>query len=96
MNIEDTFKYLIGGYYGISEMDNYPLKEFALKDVEIYITNFVKENYIKDYNYKEEAMQYKDKTSLKTKLQDSLIVLNKMNYNIELILLIKEKLLDLN
>ena len=33
MSIEDQFKWLVGGYYGIREMDNYELKVFVLKQI---------------------------------------------------------------
>ena len=32
MELEDQFRYLVGGYYGVALMDEYPLKEFILKD----------------------------------------------------------------
>ena len=55
MNIKDTFKYLVGAYYGIREMDNYELKEYVLKDIENYIRDFVKDNYIENFDYEKEA-----------------------------------------
>ena len=30
MELKDQFKYLVGGYYGITYMDEYPLKEYVL------------------------------------------------------------------
>ena len=39
MELENQFKYLVGGYYGVSLMDNYPLKEYMLKEIEEYIIN---------------------------------------------------------
>ena len=33
----NQFRYLVGGYYGVSLMDEYDLKEFMLKDIENYI-----------------------------------------------------------
>ena len=32
MELEDQFRYLVGGYYGVNLMDEYPLKEYILKD----------------------------------------------------------------
>ena len=92
MVLDDTFRYLVGAYYGISEMDEYDLKEYVLKDIEEYIRSFVKQNPIKNFNYKEEASRVMFDRELKTKLQDSLIVLPKVNASTELILLVKERL----
>ncbi|MGN1372082.1 MAG: hypothetical protein ACI4XM_07415 [Candidatus Coprovivens sp.] len=92
MVLDDTFRYLVGAYYGISEMDEYDLKEYVLKDIEEYIRSFVKQNSIKNFNYKEEANRVMCDRELKTKLQDSLIVLPKVNASTELILLVKERL----
>ncbi|HIS17444.1 MAG TPA: hypothetical protein IAC02_02395 [Candidatus Coprovivens excrementavium] len=95
MNIKDTFKYLVGAYYGIREMDNYELKEYVLKDIENYIRDFVKDNYIENLDYEKEARIIEDEMELKTKLQDSLIVLPKVNAPMELVLLVKARLKEL-
>ena len=79
MNLEDTFRYMVGAYYGVSEMDEYDLKEYILKDIEEYITQFIKENPIKNFDYKKEASEVESNRELKTKLQDSLVVLPKVN-----------------
>ena len=92
MNLKDTYRYLVGAYYGISEMDEYDLKEYILKDIEEYIKSFLKDNPIKNFNYKEEAELVNIEKSLKTKLQDSLVVLPKVNASTELILLVKARL----
>lgn len=91
----DTFRYLVGAYYGIAEMDNYELKEYVLKDIENYIKDFLKENKIDSIDYEEEAKNVESELSLKTKLQDSLIVLPKVNAPMELILLVKSRLKEL-
>ena len=88
MKLEDQYRCLIEAYYGVVEMDEYDLKIYALKD----ILNFVNEYKIDNFNYKKEAEYIKDNVSIKTKLQSSLLLLNKMNYKMELILLIKDKL----
>ena len=95
MDLKDTFRYLVGAYYGVSEMDNYELKEYVLKDIEEYIKSFILENPIKDFNYRSEASLVNDELSLKTKLQDSLIVLPKVNASMELILLVKARLKEI-
>lgn len=92
MKLEDQYRCLIEAYYGVGEMDEYDLKIYALKDIEDYILSFVNEYKIDNFNYKQEAEYIKDNVSIKTKLQSSLILLNKMNYKMELILLIKDKL----
>lgn len=92
MELENQFRYLVGGYYGVSLMDEYSLKEYVLKDIENYIRDFIEINPIDNFNYKEEALIIKDTVSERVKLQDALLVLNKMNGPMDLVLLIKEKL----
>ena len=92
MELEDQFRYLVGGYYGVSLMDEYSLKEFVLKDIENYIKNFIETNPIDNFNYLEEALKVKETRTEKTKLQDALLVLNKINGSMDLIFLIKERL----
>lgn len=96
MDLKDQFKYLVGGYYGITYMDDYPLKEYVLKDIENYIKDFIEINPIDNFNYQEEAKKYEEELSEITKLQDSLIVLNKINASMELVLLVKSRLKKLN
>ena len=96
MDLKDQFKYLVGGYYGITYMDEYPLKEYVLKDIENYIKDFLEINPIDNFNYQEAAEKYEEELSEITKLQDSLIVLNKINASMELVLLVKERLKKLN
>lgn len=95
MTLEDEFKLLVGGYYGVQEMDEYKLKEYVLKDIEEYIKNFIALNPIANYNYREVAEMIQDTISLKVKLQDSLLVLRKINGPLELILMIKAKIEEL-
>ena len=63
MDLKDQFKYLVGGYYGVTYMDDYPLKEFVLKDIENYIKDFIEINPIDNFNYKEEAIKYEEELS---------------------------------
>jgi hypothetical protein len=95
MDLKDTYKYLVGAYCGIQEMDNYPLKEFVLKDINDYIEQFIEENPIPNFDYEKEREQINEELSLKTKLQDSLLVLPKVNASIELILLVKARLKEI-
>lgn len=95
MELEDTFRYLVGAYFGVAEMDNYDLKEYVLKDIEQYIKDFINENPINGFDYEKEARLVEEERSIKTKLQDSLIVLPKVNASMELILLVKAKLKEI-
>ena len=95
MDLKDQFKYLVGGYYGIKELDEYNVKEYLLKEVEDYIRDFFKQNPIQGFNYEKEAEKIKDHMSLKTKLQDALIVLNKVEAPIEVTIIVKRRLKEL-
>ena len=92
MDLKDEFKYLVCGYYGIREMEEYDLKIYVLKDIENYIRDYIETNPIDNYDYKKEAEKINDELSLKTKLQDSLLVLNKIDAPIKLILMVKQRL----
>ena len=91
MNLRDQYRLLVSGYYGVYEMDEYPVKDYVLEDIEQYIKDFIVANPIDNFNYREEAEKLKD-VDLKTKLQDALIILNRINASIELILLVKKRL----
>ena len=73
-------------------MDEYPLKEFVLKDIDNYIKNFIETNPIKNFNYKEDREYIKDNYSEKVKLQDALIVLHKINASMDLVFLVNSRL----
>lgn len=92
MSLEDQFKLLVGGYYGVSLIDEYGLKEYILEDIKNYIRDFIEINPIDDFNYKEEGIKLRKSLSTKTMLQDALIVVNKINGPIDLVFLIKDKL----
>lgn len=95
MSLEDQYRYLVGAYYGVIEMDEYDLKVYVLKDIENYIKDFVEVYPIDNFNYRKEAQKIEDEVSLKTKLQDALLVLNKINGPIELTLMIKKRLKEI-
>ena len=96
MELVDQYNYLVGAYYGVIEMDEYPLKVYILKNIENYIKDFVIANPIKDFNYRDKAREIEEKMPLKTKLQDALLVLNKIDGPLELILMIKKRIKDIN
>lgn len=91
MTLEDNFKLLVSGYYGVYEMDEYGSKAYVLKDIENYIREFIKEFPLSNYDYKKVAEEV-EKNSIKTKLQDSLLVLNRIKGPLELTLLIRNRL----
>lgn len=95
MEIENVFRYLVGGYYGVSLMDEYPLKEFVLNDIEKYIREYIMENPIDEFDYEKEALMIKDSVSDRVKLQDALLVLNRMKGSMDLVFLIKRRLKEL-
>lgn len=95
MTIKDIFRYLVGAYYGMCEMDEYDLKEFVINDIEKYIRNFVSENKKTNVLFFEEANYVRDNVSLKVKLQDCLLVLPKVGASLELILLVKKRIKNL-
>ena len=92
MKLEDEYKLLIGAYYGIQEMDEYDLKVYILKEIEECINSFIETSPISGYDYEKMALKFKDELSLKTKLQDSLIILNRINGPMDLILMIKKRI----
>lgn len=92
LELQDQFKYLVGGYFGVKDLDEYDLKVYILKEIEDYINSFVLENSIKGFNYKEEALKIEENMSIKTKLQDALIVLYKINAPMEVIFIVKNRL----
>lgn len=92
MEIENVYKYLVGGYYGVSIMDEYPLKEYVLKDIDNYIKDFVLQNPLTGFDYEKEALKIKDTVSDKVKLQDALLVLNIIKGSMDLVFLIKKRL----
>lgn len=92
MELRDQFRYLVGGYYGVTYMDDYPLKVYVLKDIEKYIRDFIEINPIDNFDYKKEAELVEQELSEITKLQDSLLVLQKIDASMELVLLIKARL----
>ena len=90
MTLEDQYKLLVEAYYGIILMNEYELKEYALKKVEDLINNF--ENDYKGIEYNNIRKYVKESVNDKTKLQSALITLNSINYDMDLILLIKDKI----
>ena len=66
--------------------------EFKIKEIEKEIINFIEVNDLEKEKCLKIAKEVEDNVSLKTKLQDSLLILYKMNDYMELIFMIKSKL----
>lgn len=96
MNGRDTFRMMIGAYYGVLEMDEYSVKEYVLYDLKKAILEFVNHHSNESINYLEEANDIEKNVSIKTKLQDCLIILPKLNVSMEFLFLIKEKIRNIN
>lgn len=92
MNTYNELKMMYGAYLGVSEMDNYKTKEYVLKDLRKVIDDYIEKN---NMYYHDEVEAEAKKQSKITNLQDSLIVLKRMDASLELMLLIKEKIREL-
>ena len=85
----NRYKTIIGAYYGVMLMDEYPLKAYVLKNIENLAAN-----YLQDKNIKADDIKsfIRDKVSKKVKLQDALYILNELDEDNELLHLIKKKI----
>ena len=92
----DQFKTYVGAYYGVNSMDEYDLKVYVLKEIEQDIKDFILVNDLDKNECLLLAKEVEEKVPLKTKLQDSLLILYKMNASMELIFMIKNKLKKYN
>ena len=64
MSLEDQYRYLVGAYYGVIEMDEYDLKVYVLKDIENYIKDFIDVYPIDNFDYRKAAQKIEDEISL--------------------------------
>ena len=96
MELIDTYRYLVGGYFGVSLIDEYSIKEYILDEIKKYINDFVNTNDLSNYNLDQENENIKDNYSDRVKLQDALLLLQLMNGPIDLVLLIKKYLKKLD
>ncbi len=92
----NEFKTYVGAYYGVNSMDEYDLKVYVLKEIEQDIKDFILVNDLDKNECLLLAKEVEEKVPLKTKLQDSLLILYKMNASMELIFMIKNKLKKYN
>ena len=95
MEPKEMFKTLIGAYYGICELDEYPLKEYIMHDLKIYIEKYIQTNPIIDLDYQKTSENLEKELTLKSKLQDCLIILPKLNVSMEVLYLIKKKIREI-
>ncbi|HIT10437.1 MAG TPA: hypothetical protein IAC24_02420 [Candidatus Onthousia faecigallinarum] len=95
MTVEDQYRYMISGYLGIREMDDYDLKVYILKEIEEYLYAFMEQNPSNDFSFQEEWDQIEKEVPLYRKLQDALLVLNRIEAPMELVLLVKKRLKEL-
>lgn len=92
MDTHDQYKLLIGAYYGVKCLDEYPLKEYLLSDIRKLINGFIKEHNNSGLNFSVLEEEFEKELSRKTKLQDALIVLHDMDASMEAILLIRARI----
>lgn len=95
MSLEDEFRMYVGAYFGILEMDEYELKVYILQKIEEHIRSIVKTYPFFNFDYQKEVEKLEN-LSLKRKLQDSLLVLNQIHGPMELILLVRKRLQNIN
>ena len=69
---------------------------YVLQEIEEYIKKLILENFVENFEYRKEAESIKNDLSLKRKLQDSLLTLRKIDGPLDLILLIKNKIYELD
>ena len=81
MTSKDTYRYLIGAYFGIEEMDEYKTKEYILKAIKEYIDNFLNTNYI-DFNIDEE--EARKAVCMEKYMLDQMEKNNTLDYNMSL------------
>ena len=88
----NTYRYLVAGYYGVSMIDEYPIKEYMLSDINKYIDDFISTNPIGDFDYEKEREEIKNSFTDRVKLQDALLVLQLMEAPMDLVFLVKQRL----
>lgn len=95
MTIQEQFSCMVGAYYGVAEMDEYPLKEYVLYDLEVFIKRFVSEHPNVNFSYLQQSEFVFQHTLFKTKLQDALLILPKLNVSMEFLFLIKKRIREI-
>lgn len=93
--LENEFRLLIGAYYGVQMMDGYDLKVYVLKDIQEEQKKFLKEHPLPNFDIEQESQTIQNRKP-SSKLQDAVIVLNRMNASRELIHMIRMRLKEEN
>ena len=95
MNEEEInhYKTIVGAYYGVILMDEYPLKAYVLKNLENLGNNYCQNKNINSEEIKKFVSQ---KVAKKVKLQDDLYILNELDEDKELLHLIKRKIREIH
>lgn len=96
MELLDVYKYMIGGYYGVSLVDEFDLKVYVLKEIEEYIDDWLKSNDLGDINIEEINNDVLENKSEVEKLQDAMLVLHQIDGPLDLILIINQRIMKLN
>lgn len=96
MDLLDEYKYLIGGYYGVSLIDEYDLKVYILKEIENYIKEWLKTNDLGSLEIDDINNDILKNKSEVEKLQDAMLVLHQINGPLDLILIINQRIMKLN
>ncbi len=91
MKLEDTYRYMIAGRFGVELIDEYKLKEYLLIEIDKYIEDFINTNDI-DFDVEKVKEEVHDTYTDRVKLQDSLLILQSMNAPMEIVFLVKSKL----
>ena len=91
MKLEDTYRYMIAGRFGVELIDEYKLKEYLLIEIDKYIEDYINTNNI-DFDVEKVKEEVHDTYSDRVKLQDSLLILQSMNAPMEIVFLVKSKL----
>ena len=94
MKLEDTYRYMIAGRFGVELIEEYKLKEYILIEIDKYIDDFIDTNSI-DFDIEKVKEEVHDTYTDRVKLQDSLLILQSMNAPMELVFLVKAKLKEL-
>lgn len=90
--LEDKYKTMFGAYLGMTLMDEYPLKEYFLKDIDNYIKSFIDTYPLSDFNYQEFMIKVDKEESDVVKLQDLLRIGVILDFPLELRYMIKDKI----
>ena len=93
--LENEFRLLIGAYNGVQMMDGYDLKVYLLKDIQEEQKKFLKEHPLPNFDIEQESQTIQNRKP-SSKLQDAVIVLNRMNASRELIHMIRMRLKEEN